>query len=140
MTKLKTKLLLLFLFFSSFIYAQENMNWKYLGDTNDGSEIYMKIENNDSYQKHAWIKTKKAFSSKKNKKDKIIKIGGGSTIGYWIVNCSEKTYSITNRISYNSKGTVISESDQYNDPSDERVIPDTVGEAIFTNICNYTPE
>ena len=130
------KLYLLILLLSSLsIYSQESDEWKYLGDKNDGSEVFMKIESSTEYSKEAWIKTVKSFSSKKNKQGKLVKIGGGCTMALWTVNCSSKTYSISHRLEYNSKGSVIDRGLEYNDPTDERVIPETIGEAIFTNIC-----
>ena len=138
--KMKNIYLIICLLICTLTYSQEDSSWKYLGDSTDGSEIFMKLEDDSSNYKEAWIKTKKPFSSKKNKQGKIVKTGGGYTMGFWKVNCSEKTYSITNRITYNSKGNAISEGEEYYDPRDERVIPDTVGEAIFSNICNNSSE
>ena len=130
----KIKLSLLFLLFSTLIYSQET-EWSYLGDTNDGEGIYLKLEQDNSYSKKAWVKFVKPITSKKNKQGKTIKVGGGYTIGLWTVDCTDKVYSINSRLTYNSKGAVISEGESYNDPERENIIPDTVGEFIFKNIC-----
>lgn len=128
------------LIISTFAFAQDETGWKYIGDTNDGSEIYVKIESIDTYLKEAWVKMTNPVISKKNKVGKIIKSGGGYSIGYWAVKCEDKTFSLSSRMKYNSKGAVLSQGEEYLDPRDERIIPDTVGEHIFKYICNYKSE
>ena len=123
------------LMISTLTFAQEETDWSYIGDTNNGEGIYLKIEQDNSYSKKAWVKFVKPITSKKNKQGKLIKVGGGYTIGLWTVDCDEKVFSINSRLTYNSKGLVISKGESYNDPERENIIPDTVGEFIFKNIC-----
>ena len=122
------------------MFAQENNEWKYIANAQDGSEIYVKMESTNSYLKEAWVKMTNPVKSNKTKTGKIIKSGGGYSLGYWKVNCEEKTFSLSSRMTYSSKGNVISQGEEYNDPRDERIIPDTVGEAIFKYICNSGSE
>ena len=123
------------LMISTLTFAQEETDWSYIGDTNNSEGIYLKIEQDNSYSKKAWVKFVKPITSKKNKQGKLIKVGGGYTIGLWTVDCDEKVFSINSRLTYNSKGLVISKGESYNDPERENIIPDTVGEFIFKNIC-----
>ena len=132
---MKKIILAITLMISTLTFAQEDTDWSYLGDTNDGEGIYIKLEQDNSYSKKAWVKFVKPITSKKNKQGKLIKVGGGYTIGLWTVDCDDKVYSINSRLTYNSKGIVISEGESYNDPERENIIPDTVGEFIFKNIC-----
>ena len=132
---MKKIILAITLMISSLTFAQEETDWTYLGDTNDGESIYLKLEQDNSYSKKAWVKFVKPITSKKNKQGKLIKVGGGYTIGLWTVDCDDKVYSINSRLTYNSKGTVISQGESFYDPERENIIPDTVGEFIFKNIC-----
>ena len=122
------------------MFAQEETGWKYIGNAKDGSDLYVKMESLDSYTKEAWVKMTNPVTSKKTKSGKTIKSGGGYSLGYWKVKCEDKTYGISSRMKYSSKGNVISQGEEYYDPQDERIIPDTVGEAIFKYICNYSSE
>ena len=132
---MKKIILAITLMISTLTFAQEETDWSYIGDTNNSEGIYLKIEQDHSYSKKAWVKFVKPITSKKNKQGKLIKVGGGYTIGLWTVDCDEKVFSINSRLTYNSKGLVISKGESYNDPERENIIPDTVGEFIFKNIC-----
>ena len=132
---MKKIILAITLMISTLTFAQEETDWSYIGDTNNSEGIYLKIEQDNSYSKKAWVKFVKPITSKKNKQGKLIKVGGGYTIGLWTVDCDEKVFSINSRLTYNSKGLVISKGESYNDPERENIIPDTVGEFIFKNIC-----
>lgn len=134
------KITILFLLIPIFTFSQEDFDWKYIGDTKDGSEVYVKIESIDSYSKEAWVKMTNPIVSKKTKSGKVVKSGGGYTLSYWEVDCGDKKISVSNRMAYSSRGNVIAQGEKYNDLSNERVIPDTVGEAIFKYICSYSSE
>ena len=59
--KMKNIYLIICLLICTLTYSQEDSSWKYLGDSTDGSEIFMKLEDDSSNYKEAWIKTKKPF-------------------------------------------------------------------------------
>lgn len=137
---MKNTILILLLFLSFVTFSQNETDWKYIANAKDGSEIYVKIENISSYRREAWVKMTNPVVSKKSKNGKIIKTGGGYMLAFWSINCEDKTFSLSNRITYNSSGKVISVGNNYDDPQDERIIPDTVGEYIFRYICDYSSE
>jgi hypothetical protein len=137
---MKKIITLITLIISTLTFAQEETAWEYIGVTDNNSEIYVKIEKSSTYEHEAWVKMTIPVTSKKSKSGKFIKSGGGYKLAYWDIQCENKTFSTSSRITYNSKGVVISRGEVYDDLNNERVIPDTIGDFIFKYICNYTTE
>ena len=92
----------------------------------------MKFEDEIFNTKNFWVKMTNPIKTIKNKSGKYIKSGGGYTLQFMKLDCSYKTYSATDGVTYNSSGKVVRETfDLYN----ERVIPGSIMEGIYRYVC-----
>ncbi|MEF9477163.1 hypothetical protein OWR28_04925 [Chryseobacterium sp. 1B4] len=64
-----------------------------------------------------------------------MKIGGGYSLQYWTVYCVENQYSVSETVTYNSKGSPIDSYDRSYEGV-KNVIPDSVAEGIVILICD----
>lgn len=128
---MKKILLILILLFTSKIYSQNN-DFVYVTSAKDGTEVYVKQEDEVFNTKHFWIKMTNPVKKVKSKSGKYIKSGGGYTMQFMKLDCSDKTYSTSDGVMYNTSGKVVREVfDLYN----ERVIPGSIMEGIYNYVC-----
>ena len=94
--------------------------------------MFVKQEDEVYDIKHYWVKLTNPLKTVKHKSGKYIKTGGGYTMQFMKLDCSDKTYSASNGVIYNSSGKVVRETfDLYN----ERVIPGSIMEGVYDFVC-----
>lgn len=128
----KVLLTILFFIISSKSFSQ-NDEFQYVVSAKDGTEVYILFEKDNYGIKEFWAKMVLPVKNVKNKKGKLIKIGGGYTLEFFKMNCSDKTYSTSDGIKYNENGDVIQTN--YLESYNEKVIPGTVMSAVCRYIC-----
>ncbi len=114
---------------------QKEKAWIYIGSTNDGTSKFflnsLYVSKDGSVIK-VWTKIE-------SKKESIYK--NGKTLNYVNVkslylnefDCSDRMSKINSVIYYDSKGTVITSSDEKTNW--KNIIPDTIGESILKKVC-----
>jgi hypothetical protein len=128
------KILLTLLFF--IVYSKsfsQNDDFQYVVSAKDGTEVYVLFEKDNYGIKEFWVKMIPPFKNVKNKKGKLIKTGGGYTLEFFKMNCSDKTYSTSDGIKYNQNGDVVQTN--YYETFDEKIIPGTVLSGVYKYIC-----
>jgi hypothetical protein len=128
------KALLTILFF--IIYSKsfsQNDEFQYVTSAKDGTEVYMYFEKDNDGTKEFWLKIVDPSKNIKNKKGQLIKTGGSSSVQFYKLNCSEKTYSTSDGVIYDRNGEVIKRI--YNDSYNDRIIPGTILNAVYKYIC-----
>ena len=127
------ELLLFFIFtlFSNYSYSQSDENFVYIGSNTENFKHYVYKEKVNSLSIDAWIKTIEPTKTVKNKKGKYVKTGGRYSLTFVSMNCSTREYDITQEVTYNIDGKVISSNDfpKYG----KKVIPGS----IMTSVCDY---
>lgn len=126
-------LLLTLLLFPIFYFSQQDTNGWFLANVGvDGTKNYIKnLEKKSSDTFVCWVKM--VSPVKKNKKG--AKIGGGYSLQYWTVYCGENQYSVSEAVTYNSKGSPIDSYDRSYEGA-KNVIPDSVAEGIIILVCD----
>lgn len=132
---MKTKFLLsiLFILIFNFSFSQSDDDFNYAASDNKGNDYYVYIEKVNYSTKEIWIKKTDPIKTIKNKKGKYVKTGGGYTLSFLIVNCSDKEYDSKQTIKYNKSGDVVDSNDF---PSySNKVVPGSVMSGIFDFVC-----
>jgi len=112
------------------------------GKSSDFIEIYRSAEFVISASREtsasAWIKFQYPTKKVKNKSGKYIIAGGKQNLQLWKAHCHQREYDVTAMIEYDRHGKVLSSTSygMYNQP----VIPESIGELIYTHICNDDDE
>ena len=119
--------------FNLLSFAQSDEEFIYSTSDVQGSKYYIYIENKESGNDKVWIKRLDPEKTIKNKNGKIIKIGGGSTLNFVKINCSDKEYDQIEKIVYSKSGGVISSNDYHS--FGNKVIPGSVMSGIFNSVC-----
>lgn len=127
------KLLLTFFLYPILCFSQQDTNGWFLVNTGvDGTKNYIKnLEKKSPDTFSCWVKMVSPI--KKNKKG--VKIGGGYSLQYWTVYCGENQYSVSETVTYNSKGSPIDSYDRSYEGV-KNVIPDSVAEGIIILACD----
>ena len=127
-------ILTLFLASTTTIFAQSDEEFTYATSDKQGDNYYVYIESTESNYSKVWIKSITTEKSYKNKKGKLVKTGGGKTMTFVKINCSDREYDSIESTTYNKSGSVINYRDYpiYN----EKVIPGSVMSGIFRTVCN----
>ena len=123
----------LLLIISNKSFSQSDDEFQYVTKSTDGTEVYIHFEKENYGTKEFWIKWVIPIKSTKNKNGKIIKSGGGHVLEYCKLDCSDKTYSLSDTIKYDRNGKAI--GDNYSETYNEKVIPGSVMNGIYRFIC-----
>lgn len=124
------KILLTILLFTIYTKSfSQNDEFQYVTSTKDGTEIYLYFEKDNDGIKEFWLKMINPIKTVKNKKGKLIKTGGDSSVQFYKLNCSEKRYSTSDGVIYDREGKVIQKI--YSDSYDDKIIPGTVLSAVY---------
>ena len=134
---MKKALIILCLFFATISYSQNEDGFEYIGDSNDGTKYFVKIEKVNFNSKDAWLKWIEPTKTVKNKKGKYIKIGGDNTLMAVKFYCEDRIYESTDCYVYDRNGNLKSHIDMSNfrDKYEERIIPGTHIESVFNHVC-----
>ena len=127
------KILLIILFIISSKSFSQNDEFQYVTSTKDGTEIYLYFEKDNDGVKEFWLKMINPIKTVKNKKGKLIKTGGDSSVQFYKLNCSEKRYSTSDGVIYDREGKVTQKI--YIDSYDDKIIPGTVLSAVYRYVC-----
>lgn len=134
---MKKVLIILCLLFATISYSQNEDGFEYIGDSNDGTQYFVKIEKINFNSKDTWLKWIEPTKTVKNKKGKYVKIGGGHTLMAVKFYCEDKIYESTDCYVYDRNGNLKSHIDMSNfrDKYEERIIPGTHIESVFNHVC-----
>lgn len=130
---MKKILPIILLFIISSKSFSQNDEFQYVASAKDGTEVYLYFEKENGDIKEFWLKIVNPIKTGKNKKGKLIKTGGGSSVQFYKLNCSEKTYSTSDGVIYDRNGEAIEKI--YIDSYDDRIIPGTIMNAVYKYIC-----
>ena len=119
---MKKILPIILLFIISNKSFSQNDEFQYVASAKDGTEVYLYFEKENDDIKEFWLKIVNP-----------IKTGGGSSVQFYKLNCSEKTYSTSDGVIYGRNGEAIEKIyiDSYND----RIIPGTIMSAVYKYVC-----
>jgi len=123
--------ILLFTFYGESF--SQNDEFQYVTSTKDGTEIYLYFEKDNDGIKEFWLKMINPIKTVKNKKGKLIKTGGDSSVQFYKLNCSEKRYSTSDGVIYDREGKVIQKI--YINSYDDKIIPGTVLNVVYRYVC-----
>lgn len=123
----------LFLYFANLSFSQTDEDFILAASAKDGSEYYVYIEKVNYDSKDIWVKNPIPVKSVKNKKGKLIKSGGGYTLAFMKVNCSDREYDLIQTIAYDKNGNV--KENYENDSYGNKVIPGSIMSGIFEYVC-----
>lgn len=130
---MKTILLTILFFISSSKSFSQNDDFQYVTSTKDGTGIYLYFEKDNDGIQEFWLKVINPIKTVKNKKGKLIKTGGDSSVQFYKLNCPEKRYSTSDGVIYDRDGKVIQKI--YIDSYDDKIIPGTVLSAVYRYVC-----
>ena len=130
----KTLFTLLFLIVSCHTFSQSDNDFQYVTSSQSGKEIYIHFEKDNYGTKEFWLKMTEPVKTTKSKSGKIIKTGGGYTIEYIKMNCSEKEFSSSYTTKYDKNGNPTSLSSYY-DVHDQKIVPGSVMSGVYRYIC-----
>ena len=77
---MKKALIILCLFFATISYSQNEDGFEYIGDSDDGTQYFVKIEKINTDSKDTWLKWIEPTKTVKNKNGKYVKIAGDYTL------------------------------------------------------------
>ena len=124
----------IFLLMSNYGFSQSDNDFLYARSDTKGGDYYVYIEKAEYGSKEIWIKKTEPLKTVKNKKGKYVKTGGGHTLQFVIIDCSNRKYDVKQRITYDKSGDVVDNNDF---PSyDNKVIPGSVMSGIFDFVCS----
>lgn len=130
----KTIFTFLLLLISFISYSQSSDDFIYVTTSVDKNDFYVLLEKNDDNTKEFWLKSVNPTKYVKGKNGKRVLTGGGYSLEYIIMDCSDKTYSTSNMVSY-QKNKVTSRPDYLN-TFNERIIPGSVMSAVYLYVCD----
>ncbi|KQB37663.1 surface-adhesin E family protein [Flavobacterium aquidurense] len=130
---MKKILFTIFLLVISSKSFSQNDDFQYVTSAKDGTEVYLYFEKDNYDTKEFWLKIVPPIKTGKNKKGKLIKTGGGSSVQFYKLDCSEKTYSTSDGVIYDRNGEIIEKI--YNDSYNDKIIPGTVMSAVYRYVC-----
>ena len=130
MKKILFTAFLLIVFSKSFSQTDE---FQYVTLGQDGTEVYLFFERDNDGYKEFWLKLVSPTKTVKNKKGKLIKTGGDSTLQFYKLDCSEKTYSTSDGVIYNRNGEAIKKI--YINSYDDKIISGTILSAVYKFVC-----
>lgn len=125
---------LLILTISSKAFSQTDDEFQYVTSSNSGIEVYIHFEKDNYGTKEFWLKMTEPIKTTKNKSGKIIKTGGGYSLEYITMDCSEKEYGSSDAVKYDRNGNPTQRPDYY-DTQGEKIIPGSVMSAVHKYIC-----
>ncbi|AIN75171.1 hypothetical protein O8E88_000461 [Flavobacterium psychrophilum] len=129
------KILFIFLLFISIkSFSQSDDEFQYITSSASGTQVYVHFEKDNYGTKEFWLKMTEPVKSTKGKNGRIIKTGGGYTLEYIKMNCSEKEYSSSNGVQYYKNGNS-KHRPEYYDSNDEKIIPGSIMTAVYKFIC-----
>lgn len=133
---MKTKLYstIALLSFFNLCFSQSDEAFSYAASGTDGADYFVLIEKVSDSSKEVWVKKSNPTKTVKTKKGKYIKTGGGHSMTFFIINCSEKKYDIKERIVYDRYGKVTSNDDF--PVYENRIVPGSVMSGIYNFVCN----
>jgi hypothetical protein len=130
---LKSLVFLVVLFTTKALKAQD---WQYLTKNHEGYEVYVRsVNTNSAFSKEVWVKTiGRKITIKKNGKLFVYK--NAYTLSLMQFFCYNSEYKIRTYYEYSSEGKLLN-SEEYGEYEVEssKVVPETLGETIFNNIC-----
>lgn len=141
---MKHKILLFFLFLTTFLSAQEVYNyreWTYAGASIGDDEYYVRSIDGKKPVKQfnkisIWVK-KIGNISYINASNKEVFLKDGKTVVKYIYDCKEYKSKILSMYHYNSKSEIVSSIDETELNDDwYSVLPDSVGEGLLEFSCN----
>lgn len=134
---MKKALIILCLFFATISYSQNEDGFEYIGDSDDGTQYFVKIEKINTDSKDTWLKWIEPTKTVKNKNGKYVKIAGDYTLMAIKFYCENRIYVSTDCYVYDSNGNLKSHIDMSNfrDKYEERVIPGSHIESVFEHVC-----
>ena len=130
MKKILFTILFIILYTKAF---SQNDEFQYVTSTKDGTDIYLYFEKDNDGTKEFWLKIINPIKTSKNKKGKLTKTGGDSSVQFYKLNCSEKRYSTSDGVIYDRNGKVSQKI--YIDSYDDKIIPGTVLSAVYRYVC-----
>ncbi|POS00663.1 hypothetical protein Q361_1332 [Flavobacterium croceum DSM 17960] len=125
---------ILILAISSKTFSQTDDEFQYVTSSKSGNEVYIHFEKDNYGTKEFWLKMTEPIKTTKNKNGKIIKTGGGYSLEYITMDCSEKEYGSSNAVKYDRNGNPTQRPDYY-DTHGEKIIPGSVMSAVHKYIC-----
>jgi hypothetical protein len=105
----------------------------YIGMDADKTKVYVKKEKTEGNETEIWVKSVKPTKKIKNKKGKMVTIGGGYTMIFMNFNCENKEYNTTFTYEYSSSGKLIRHMNIYDGYN--KVVPGTLGVSIYEYLC-----
>jgi hypothetical protein len=137
MGNMKKTLAIFCFLFATFSYSQNEDGFEYIGNSDDGTQYFVKIEKVDFNSKDAWLKWIEPTKTIKNKKGKYVKSGGGHTLVAIKFYCEDKVYESTDCYIYDRNGNLKNQLDmsEHRDKYQERVIPGSHMESVFNYVC-----
>jgi hypothetical protein len=125
---------LLILTISSKTFSQTDDEFQYVTSSKSGNEVYIHFEKDNHGTKEFWLKMTEPIKTTKNKSGKIIKSGGGYSLEYITMDCSEKEYASSNAVKYDRNGNPTHRPEYY-DTHGKKIIPGSVMSAVHKFIC-----
>ena len=125
---------LLILTISSNTFSQTDDEFQYVTSSKSGNQVYIHFEKDNYGTKEFWLKMTEPIKTTKNKSGKIIKTGGGYSLEFITMDCSEKEYGSSNAVKYDRNGNPTQRPDYY-DTQGEKIIPGSVMSAVHKYIC-----
>lgn len=124
-----------FLLLSHLSFSQSDEDFSYATSSKDGIDYFVYIEKTEyDGSKSIWVKSTKPIKTIKNKKGKTVKTGGGKTLTFMKIDCSERTFDILETIEYDKSGNVVK---SYNDYSyGNRIVPGSIMTGIHGYVCD----
>ncbi|RZJ33826.1 MAG: hypothetical protein EOO51_12365 [Flavobacterium sp.] len=112
-------------------YGQTDEDFSLASIGTDGTEYYVFIEKSNYSTKDIWVKYTENVRSIKNKKGKMVKIGGEKTMSFMTINCSEREYDLIQTTVYSRDGTFLKQREirDYGN----KIVPGSV----MAGICDY---
>jgi hypothetical protein len=105
----------------------------YIGMDAEKTKVYVKKEKTEGNETEIWVKSVKPIKKIKNKKGKILTIGGNYTLIFMNFNCENKEYNTTFTYEYSSSGKLIRHMNIYDGYN--KVVPGTLGASIYEYLC-----
>lgn len=121
------------IFTCTFCFGQSD--WSYIGSSVNKMDYYIKdirkTYKDDVYS--IWLKIEYPEKKVKNKKGQWTTVAGNHTISSSDINCTEKETKLDRVIKYSNKGIVLKDQTMYSEW--ERIIPESMAEAVFNFVC-----
>lgn len=124
------KILLLFAFITIGSIEVKAQEWEYVTSSKK-DEVYIKKQSFNS----AWVKFISNKTQYYHSGSKTVKTIDGYSLSLYKFDCSKSKLGIIESIIYDKSGTALKTTNYEDDLQMIHVIPDSVGEGIFTSFC-----